>query len=104
MLFGPEFVSGYPVMAILAVGQLARATIGPAERLLSMLNQQRICAVAYAAAFTVNIVGCFALAPIYGGVGVASATAGAFLVETVLLFLIARYRLGLNIFIWQPRA
>lgn len=103
-LFGPDFAAGYPVMAILAVGQLARATIGPAERLLNMLNQQRICVLAYAAAFTVNIVGCFVLAPAYGGVGAASATAAAFLVETVLLFLIARYRLGLHIFIWQPRA
>ena len=104
MLFGPEFAAGYPVMAILAVGQLARATIGPAERLLNMLNQQRICALAYAAAFTVNIVGCFILAPHYGGVGAASATAVAFLVETILLFMIARYRLGLHMFIWQPRA
>jgi O-antigen/teichoic acid export membrane protein len=104
MLFGPDFAAGYPVMAILAVGQLARATIGPAERLLNMLNQQWICALAYAAAFTVNIVGCFVLAPAYGGVGAASATAAAFLAETILLFLIARYRLGLHMFIWQPRA
>lgn len=103
-LFGPDFAAGYPVMAILAVGQLARATIGPAERLLNMLDQQRICALAYAAAFTVNIVGCFILAPLYGGVGAAIATAAAFLVETILLFLIARTRLGLHMFIWQPRA
>ena len=103
-LFGPDFAAGYPVMAILAVGQLARATIGPAERLLNMLNQQRICALAYAVAFTVNIVGCFILAPLYGGIGAAIATAAAFLVETVLLFLIARARLSLHMFIWQPRA
>lgn len=103
MLFGTDFADAYPVMAILAIGQLARATIGPAERLLNMLNQQRICALAYAAAFTVNIVGCFVLAPRYGGTGAASATAAAFLVETALLFLIARYRLGLHMFIWQPR-
>jgi O-antigen/teichoic acid export membrane protein len=103
-LFGADFADAYPVMAILAIGQLARATIGPAERLLTMLNQQRICALAYAMAFTVNIVGCFILAPRYGGVGAASATAAAFLVETILLFWIAHTRLGLNMFIWQPRA
>lgn len=103
MLFGPDFVAGYPVMVILALGQLARAAVGPAERLLNMLGQQRICALAYAAAFTVNIVGCVILAPAYGGVGAASATAAAFLVESLLLFLIARYRLGLHMFIWRPR-
>lgn len=103
MLFGPDFVAGYPAMAILAIGQLVRASVGPAERLLIMLGQQRICALAYAAAFTVNIALCFALAPHYGGTGVATGTAAAFSVESLLLFLIARYRLGLHMFIWRPR-
>jgi len=103
MLFGPSFVEGYPIMAILAIGQLARASIGPAERLLNMLGQQRICALAYAAAFTVNIVGCVLLAPAYGGIGAAGATAGAFVVESSLLFLIARRKLGLHMFVWRPR-
>ncbi len=103
MLFGEGFVAGYPVMAILAVGQLARASIGPAERLLNMLGQQRICALAYAAAFTFNIMACIALAPAYGGVGAASATAGAFVVESTLLYLIARRRLGLHMFVWRTR-
>lgn len=102
-LFGPEFASGYPVMAILALGQMARATIGPTERLLNMLNQQRICAAAYAVALAVNLLGCFTLAPLYGGVGAAMGTAAAFLVETALLFVIARRRLGLTMFIWRPR-
>jgi hypothetical protein len=39
----------------------------------------------------------------FGGIGVASATAAAFVVESVLLFLIARRRLGLHMFIWRPR-
>jgi O-antigen/teichoic acid export membrane protein len=103
-LFGTSFTAGYPVMAILTIGQLARAAIGPAERLLNMLGQQRICAFAYAAAFLVNIVGCFALAPAYGGAGAACATAAAFATESVLLFIIAKRRLGLTMFIWAPRA
>jgi O-antigen/teichoic acid export membrane protein len=103
MLFGADFVSGYPFMAILAIGQLARASVGPAERLLNMLDQQRICALAYAVALAVNVTGCLMLAPRFGGIGVASATAGAFVVESALLFLIARRRLGLHMFIWRPR-
>jgi O-antigen/teichoic acid export membrane protein len=103
MLFGAGFEAGYPVMAILAFGQLARAAIGPSERLLNMLGEQRICALAYTAAFTVNLVGCVLLAPLYGGVGAACATAGAFVVESTLLFLIARHRLGLHMFVLRPR-
>ncbi|MGA7972854.1 MAG: lipopolysaccharide biosynthesis protein [Pseudolabrys sp.] len=102
-LFGRGFTAGYPFMVVLAVGLMARASVGPAERLLTMLGQQRICALAYAAAFAVNLIGCFALAPAYGGLGVASATAAAFIVESSLLFVIARRRLGLTMFIWQPR-
>ena len=40
----------------------------------------------------------------FGGAGVAIATAAAILVESGLLFLIAKRRLGLHLFIWQPRA
>ena len=57
-LFGPGFTDGYPLMFVLAVGLLARASVGPAERLLSMLGQQRLCALVYAAAFAINLVLC----------------------------------------------
>jgi O-antigen/teichoic acid export membrane protein len=104
MLFGPDFVAGYPVMVILAVGQLARASIGPAERLLNTLGYQRICALAYAVTFAFNIGACLLLAPAYGAVGAAMATAGAFMVESALLFAIAKRKLGLHMFVWRPRS
>ena len=103
-LFGEGFRDGYPVIVALAVGQMARACVGPAERLLNMLGQQRSCAFAYAAAFAVNVIGCFVLAPRFGGIGVACATAAAFVVESGSLFLIARRRLGLHMFILRPAA
>jgi O-antigen/teichoic acid export membrane protein len=102
-LFGPGFVEAYPVMFVLAIGLLARATVGPGERLLTMVGQQRVCAVAYAGAFAVNLTGCLVLAGPYGGMGVAAATSAAFVVEAALLFLIARRRLGLHLFIWRPK-
>jgi O-antigen/teichoic acid export membrane protein len=91
-------------MFILALGFAARAAVGPAERLLNMVGQQRLCALVYATAFAVNLAGCFALAGRYGGIGVAIATATAFAVESTLLFLIAKRRLGLHLFIWRPSA
>jgi O-antigen/teichoic acid export membrane protein len=100
-LFGPSFVDAYPVMFVLSIGLLARAAVGPAERLLTMTGQQRVCALAYAGAFAVNLTGCFMLAKPYGGMGVAIATSAAFVVESALLFLIARRRLGLHLFVWR---
>jgi O-antigen/teichoic acid export membrane protein len=102
-LFGPAFVVGYPFMLILAIGLMARAAIGPAERLLNMLNEQRICAVIYAIAFAVNAGICITLAPRYGGMGAAVATSTAIVLESAMLFIAARRRLGLNLFVWQPK-
>jgi O-antigen/teichoic acid export membrane protein/CelD/BcsL family acetyltransferase involved in cellulose biosynthesis len=102
MLFGHEFVAAYPLMFVLAVGLLARASIGPCERLLIMVGRQHACAAAYGAAFVVNLVGCTLLVPHFGGVGAAISTSFALVVETVLLFSIVWRRLGLYSFIF-PR-
>ncbi len=62
-LFGERFTQGYELMFILAVGLLARAAIGPVERLLNMLGEQRICALVYAGTFLLNLVLCSAADP-----------------------------------------
>ncbi len=98
-LFGEAFVAGYPLMFILAVGLLARAAVGPVERLLNMLDEQNACARAYAGAFAVNIALNFALIPLFGLTGAAIATSTAMIVESTLLFVTARSRLGINVFI-----
>lgn len=103
-LFGPDFVSGYPVMAVLAIGMLARASVGPVERLLNMLGHQRVCAFAYMGAFGVNLATCLLLAPHYGAIGAGIATASGFVVESVLLFVIAKRCAGLHMFIWRGTA
>ena len=105
MLFGPDFTDGYPLICILAVGLLARASVGPVERLLTMLGEQRICAVVYAGAFALNLVLCLILVPLLGLEGAAIATATALMVESALLFWVTRTRLGLHVFIWgRPAA
>jgi len=99
LLFGSDFVAAYPLMFILAVGLLARASIGPSERLLIMVGQQKVCAAVYATAFAVNLIACFALVPQFGGAGAAFSTSLALLVETVFLFTVVHRRLGLYGFI-----
>jgi O-antigen/teichoic acid export membrane protein len=101
-LFGPQFIDGYPVMFVLAVGLLARASVGPVERLLNMLGEQRACAMVYAGAFAFNVVACIVLIPRFGVIGAAIATATALVAESVLLFWVTRRRLGIHAFVWRP--
>ncbi len=99
-LFGERFVIGYELMFVLAIGILARAIVGPGERFLSMVGEQKACALAALAALVINLVLCFALIPSYGVMGAAISTTIAFIAESVLIFLIARYRLGFHLFVF----
>jgi len=87
-------------MFILAAGLLARAAIGPIERLLNMLGEQRICALVYAAAFAINLGLCIVLIPLFGMAGAAIATASALIIESIMLFVVTRNRLGFHVFVW----
>lgn len=101
-LFGPEFTAAYPLMFVLALGLLVRASVGPAERLLTMLGEQRICALLYAGALLANVTVAVAMIPLFGALGAAIANVAAHAVETMLLFLVIRRRLGLHVAIdWR---
>ena len=102
-LFGSQFVSGYDIMFIAAIGLVVRSAIGPVERLLNMLGHQHICALAYALAFVMNVALCVALVPRFGGHGAAAATSISLTFETVLLFWIVRHRLGLHVLAFGKR-
>jgi O-antigen/teichoic acid export membrane protein len=102
-LFGPQFVIGYDIMFVAAIGLVVRSAIGPVERLLNMLGHQYICALAYALAFVMNVMLCVALVPRFGGHGAAAATSISLTFETVLLFWIVRRRLGLHVLAFGKR-
>jgi O-antigen/teichoic acid export membrane protein len=99
-MFGMEFVGGYHLMFIIAIGLLARASVGPVERLLNMLGERRICAQVYAGAFLLNIVLCLVLIPHFGATGAAIASAIALIFESTGLFIAAKLRLGFHCFIF----
>ena len=100
-LFGSEYVGGYHLMFILAIGTIARASIGPGGRLLNMLGELRASALAVIGAFAINLLLCLMLIPPFGATGAAIATTTAFIVESVLLFIVTKRRVGLHIFIWR---
>ena len=86
-------------MFILSVGMLARAAVGPAERLLNMLGERKQCAAIYALAFAVNLALCFVLIPRIGIEGAAAATSTALIVESICLYCVAKRRLGFHVFL-----
>ena len=98
-LFGAGFATGYDVMFILAVGMLARAAVGPAERLLNMLGERKQCAAIYAGAFAINLALCVVFIPRIGIEGAAAATSAAIVAESIALYVVAKRRLGFHVFI-----
>ncbi|WP_208995305.1 lipopolysaccharide biosynthesis protein [Roseibium hamelinense] len=98
-LFGSGFSAGYPVIAILMLGVLARASIGPVDALLMMTGHQRSCAAIYAATFAVNVVLNVIFIPAFGLAGAAAATSLAICFEAVCLATLARHRLSVTTFV-----
>ncbi len=96
-LFGSEFTSGYSVMAILAVGILLRAAVGPAEFVMNMMGEQKTCATVLFFSVIANVALNVLLIPLYGLVGAAIATSLSRVMASVLFYLSAKRRLGLDI-------
>jgi O-antigen/teichoic acid export membrane protein len=99
-LFGPAFTDGYWLMAILFAGILTKSSIGPAEILLSMAGHQNLCVGVYAVTLTAAIALYTVLIPLFGLTGAATAAAGAIMIETLLLHIAVRRRLGITLFVF----
>jgi O-antigen/teichoic acid export membrane protein len=100
-LFGPQFATGYPVMCILVVGFLTRSAMGPADYLLNMLGEQKLCAVVLFGAALLNIVLNVVLVPKFGIVGAASATATSLTIAALTNAVVVWWRLGISVAIWK---
>ena len=78
---------------------LARAAVGPAERLLNMLGERKQCAC-LCRRLRASISCCASiLIPRIGIEGAASPTSSALVVESILLYFVAKRRLGFHVFI-----
>ena len=103
LLFGAQFTDGYPLLFILVIGVVARASVGPAESLLNMAGKQKICAMVYAVTLIVNICLSIVLIPAYGLAGAAFATAFSMVFEAVTLALTVYNRLNITMFVFAGR-
>lgn len=97
-LFGPNFTDGYGLMAILFAGILAKASVGPAEVLLTMAGHQKLCVGVYAATLIAAVILYSVMIPLFGLTGAAVAAATAIMIESLLLHLTVRRTLGITLF------
>jgi len=100
-LFGPQFVQGYPVMLILVVGFLFRSSMGPAEFLLNMLGEHKICAVVLAMTAVLNIALNLVLVPVFGLIGAATATSISLVAAALMHYAVVWRRLDIDIAVWR---
>ncbi|WP_228870924.1 lipopolysaccharide biosynthesis protein [Roseibium aggregatum] len=98
-LFGSDFESGYELIALLMIGVLARASVGPADALLTMTGHQNTCAGIYAGTFVLNVVLNLVLIPLLGLAGAAIATSLAILFEATALAVVAKRKLNITTFV-----
>ena len=103
-MFGDSFVAGYPLLFVLVAGILARSSVGPSESLLNMSGNQNLCAGLYALTLAFSLTLAFALIPLYGLWGAATAFASGMVFEAILLAAAVKMRLGFSISILSGRA
>ncbi len=101
-LFGEGFQSGYPLLFLLVVGVVARASVGPCESLLTMSGHQNSCAAVFAATLALNIVLNILLLPALGLWGAAISTAFAMIFEAAGLSFTVWRKLGIVMTIFIP--
>jgi O-antigen/teichoic acid export membrane protein/CelD/BcsL family acetyltransferase involved in cellulose biosynthesis len=99
-LFGPDYADAWPIVVILSLGLLAQAAVGPADRALAMQDQGGVTARIYAASFAANIALGLVLIPTFGLAGAALATALTLAAKSALLYVSAKRRLGLDMFVF----
>ncbi len=99
-LFGETFVAGYPLLLILAAGQLVQGSVGPVVRLMSVSGHQDRCLVVFAVALVMLIALIALLAPRYGATGAAVAASLDVMLWTLWMRRLTIRHLGLRLRIW----
>jgi O-antigen/teichoic acid export membrane protein len=94
-LFGPDFAPAAWLVPLLAAGIVTACVCGPGEDVLTMLGQERACALSFGLALVVNLVLLFLLVPAFGLAGAAIASAATMACRSLLLAAYAYARLGI---------
>jgi O-antigen/teichoic acid export membrane protein len=95
-MFGAGFVDGYPILLVLAVGQLVTASAGHVLQLLNMTGNQGHSARIFGWCALINILLNGALIPMYGAMGASIATAVTMLAWNLWMVTMVKRLTGIN--------
>jgi O-antigen/teichoic acid export membrane protein len=95
-VFGEEFVSSHIPLAVLAMGQLFSAAVGPVGFLLNMTGHEKDVAKMLGVTAVVNIALNFLMIPQYGNVGAAAATSFSLIFWNFALLALVRKHLNIR--------
>jgi O-antigen/teichoic acid export membrane protein len=93
-IFGPMFVSGWPVIVVIAAAQLFNSSVGPAARVLAMTGHQRVVMFATLGSATSAVALNLLLVPLFGIFGAAVGTAAALVLLNAITLLFVHRLLG----------
>ncbi len=96
-LFGKSFRTGWPALAVYALGQLVSVSNGPVGWLMNLTGHHSRAAVVNAVSAGLCLVGYLVLIPSFGLVGAAAANAGAVAVKNLWSNRLVKSRLGFRI-------
>jgi O-antigen/teichoic acid export membrane protein len=93
-VFGPKFVSGWPVIVIIGAAQLFNTSVGPTGRVLAMTGHQRIIMYTTLGSAVAAAALDWLLIPAFGVFGAAAATAAAVVLANAVTLLFVHRLLG----------
>ena len=104
---GREYAAGATALIVVAFAQLFSTSVGPANRMLAMTDNQNLLMVITTVGALTGVAVCFALIPAFGMIGAAIGAAAAILTENTATLVFVRRRLGYwpyNLVFWKPLA
>jgi O-antigen/teichoic acid export membrane protein len=95
-IFGPAFVAGYPVLAILVVGGLVNAFTGVVAYLMLLTGRERHALVVFACALVLSLGLNLFLIPRFGAIGAAVASSAATVAWNLAMLVYVRRAIGID--------
>jgi O-antigen/teichoic acid export membrane protein len=96
LLFGPEYISAYPILVILCIGQLVNVFMGSVGGVLYMTHNEKKALKPLVISLIINIVLLVILIPIYSEIGAAIATSITIIIWNILMAKEVKFLTGLK--------
>lgn len=95
LLYGENYAAAYSPLLIICLGQLVNVGVGSPGVLLAMTGHERAVLIAALSASLLGVVVTLMLGPIIGANGAATGIAVAVVIHNVMMWLLARVRVGI---------